>query len=83
MAYYTMKGTQLTRSIIKTGAAKLRVMKNTPSISQGKIKATAALTLIGASTMASATVGVARNLVQDNIDAANYKKRQLNKKKKK
>ena len=83
MAVYAMTGASIARSIIKDGASKLRVMKNTPGVAQGEIKAKAALTLIGAGAVIGTTAYINSKLRQDIIDTNNYSKRQSAKKKKK
>ena len=83
MAVYTATGLSITRSIIKSGAANLRIMKNTPGVSQGQIKTKAVLTLIGATSALAGTAYINKKLHQDIVDTNNYDKRQSSKKKKK
>ena len=82
MAVYTATGLSVARSILKSGAANLRVMKNSPGVTQGEIKAKAALTLIGMGAVVGTTAYINKRLHQDIVDTNNYEKRQSTKKKK-
>ena len=57
-------------------------MKNSPGVTQGEIKAKAALTLIGMGAVVGTTAYINKRLHQDIVDTNNYEKRQSTKKKK-
>ena len=79
-AIQTGIGVSIARGIVKSSAAKLRYMKSIPNMSQGKIRTTAALALIGAGTVAGYTGYINYRYTQDNRLAREYDERHKKKK---